>query len=157
MKHTDFDFNGQPLALSFTADALFKTYDKFGICDNILDASHAFEPTNAGWINCCWLAALMAEQGELQRRYRGEDPRPMVTLEDLRTGFMAGESVRLYRAVRAALEQGFATAVEDENAPEEINEILATREEREKKARPPFAAAILQPLLDCLGFHRAER
>lgn len=81
----------------------------------------------------------------------------MVTLEDLRTGFMAGESVCLYRAVRAALEQGFATAVEDENAPEEINEILATREEREKKARPPFAAAIWQPLLDCLGFRRAAR
>lgn len=52
MKHIDFEFNGRTLALSFTADALFQVYDRFGVCDDILEASHCLEPTSEGWVNC---------------------------------------------------------------------------------------------------------
>ena len=74
MKHIDFEFNGATYALSFTAEALFTVYDKFGYSSDILGATKALEPSVEGWKNCCWLAALMASQGELQRRHRGEDP-----------------------------------------------------------------------------------
>lgn len=30
MKHIDFEFDGKTYALSFTAEALFTVYDKFG-------------------------------------------------------------------------------------------------------------------------------
>ena len=108
MKHIDFEFNAKPCALSFTAEALFAIYDKFGVCDDILEASQAFEPTQEGFVNLCWLVALFAAQGELQRRHLGETPREMLTLEDVRTAAMASDVPRLRAAVRACLEQGFA-------------------------------------------------
>lgn len=135
MKHTDFEFNGTTYALSFTAEALFTVYDKFGYTSDILEATHVLEPTAEGWKNCCWLAALMASQGELQRRNRGEDPKRMITMEELRTGFMAADSVRLRQAVRAALEQGFQRDVPPPDEEQEVNLVLLEREEAEKKAK----------------------
>ena len=85
MKHIDFEFNGNTYALSFTAEALFTVYDKFGFTSDIFKTTKVLEPTLEGWKNCCWLAALMASQGELQRRHRGEDAKRMVTMEELRT------------------------------------------------------------------------
>lgn len=134
MKHIDFEFNGCAYALSFTADALFTVYDKFGVTSNILETTHVLEPTSEGWQNCCWLAALMASQGELQRRHRGETPQRMVTMEELRTGFMAAESVDLRQAVRDALEQGFHRDVPPDEE-EEVNLVLQSREEAEKKTK----------------------
>lgn len=135
MKHTDFEFNGTTYALSFTAEALFTVYDKFGYTSDILETTHVLEPTAEGWKNCCWLAALMASQGELQRRHRGEDPKRMITMEELRTGFMAADSVRLRQAVRAALEQGFQRDVPPPDEEQEVNLVLLEREEAEKKAK----------------------
>ena len=135
MKHIDFEFNDTTYALSFTAEALFTVYDKFGYTSDILESTHVLEPTAEGWKNCCWLAALMASQGELQRRHRGEDPKRMVTMEELRTGFMAADSVRLRQAVRAALEQGFQRDVPPPDEEQEVNLVLLEREEAEKKAK----------------------
>lgn len=135
MKHIDFEFNGTTYALSFTAEALFTVYDKFGYSSDIFDATKAMEPTAEGWKNCCWLAALMASQGELQRRHQGQDPRPMLTMEELRTGFMAAESVRLRQAVRDALVQGFQRDVPSHDEDQEVNLVLLEREEAEKKAQ----------------------
>ena len=135
MKHIDFEFNGNTYALSFTAEALFTVYDKFGYSADILGATKILEPTVEGWKNLCWMAALMASQGELQRRNRGEDPKPMVTMEQLRTGFMAADSLRLRQAVRDALEQGFQRDVPPHDEDQEVNLVLLEREEAEKKAQ----------------------
>lgn len=133
MKHIDFPFNGKTYALSFTAEALFQTYDKYGVCDDILAATHCLEPTAEGWRNCCWLAACMAAQGELQRRAQGYDKQPMLTVEELRTGFMAAENTRLRLAVRQALEQGFHRDLPDPDEDQEVNLVLREREEAQKK------------------------
>ena len=45
MKHIDFEFNGKTYALSFTAEALFTIYDKFGYTADILGTTHVLEPT----------------------------------------------------------------------------------------------------------------
>lgn len=151
MKHIDFEFNGIIYALSFTAEALFTVYDKFGYSSDILGATKALEPTVEGWKNCCWLAALMASQGELQRRHQGHDPRRMITMEELRTGFMAADSIRLRQAVRDALEQGFQRDVPDPDADQEVNLVLLEREEAEKKAGAAALYAFLSSLPAQLG------
>ena len=142
MKHIDFEFNGTTYALSFTAEALFTVYDKFGFTSDIFNTTKVLEPTLEGWKNCCWLAALMASQGELQRRHRGEDAQRMVTMEELRTGFMAAESIWLRQAVRDALEQGFHRDVPSPDAEEEVNLVLLEREEAEKKAKAAAASGL---------------
>lgn len=142
MKHIDFEFNGTTYALSFTAEALFTVYDKFGYTSDILGATKAMEPSVEGWKNLCWLAALMASQGELQRRHRGEDAQRMVTMEELRTGFMAADSLRLRQAVRDALEQGFQRDVPPPDEDQEVNLVLLEREEAEKKAKAAAASAL---------------
>lgn len=150
MKHIDFEFNGTTYALSFTAEALFTVYDKFGYTADILDATKAMEPSVEGWKNLCWLAALMASQGELQRRHRGEDAQRMVTMEELRTGFMAADSLRLRQAVRDALEQGFQRDVPSHDEDQEVNLVLLEREEAEKKAKAA-AASVLHTWLQRLS------
>lgn len=153
MKHIDFEFNDATYPLSFTAEALFTVYDKFGFTSNILEVTQAMEPTVEGWKNCCYLAALMAAQGELQRRHQGYEPRKMLTLEELRTGFMAAESNRLRQAVVQAMEQGFHRDVPGEDAEQEVNLVLLEREEAEKKARAAVAAGLstwLQQLRTCI-------
>lgn len=142
MKHIDFEFNGHTYALSFTAEALFTVYDKFGYTSDILGTTHVLEPTLEGWKNCCWLAALMASQGELQRRHRGEDAHRMITMEELRTGFMAAESADLRLAVRQALEQGFHRDVPAPDEDQEVDLVLLEREEAEKKVREAGVAAL---------------
>ena len=142
MKHIDFEFEGRTYALSFTAEALFTVYDKFGYTVDILGTTKVMEPTVEGWKNLCWLAALMASQGELQRRNRGEDPKPMVTMEQLRTGFMAADSLRLRQAVRDALEQGFQRDVPAHDEEKEVNLVLLEREEAEKKAKAAAASVL---------------
>ena len=146
MKHIDFEFNGTTYALSFTAEALFTVYDKFGYTSDILGTTKALEPCVEGWKNCCWLAALMASQGELQRRHQGHDPQKMIAMEELRTGFMAADSIRLRQAVRDALEQGFQRDVPDPDADKEVNLVLLEREEAEKKAGAAAIYAFLSSL-----------
>ena len=142
MKHIDFEFNGTTYALSFTADALFTVYDKFGYTSDILGATKIMEPTQEGWKNLCWLAALLASQGELQRRSWGYTPQAMVTMEQLRTGFMAADSNRLREAVVDALNQGFHRDVPSPDADEEVNLVLLEREEAEKKAKAAVASGL---------------
>ena len=157
MKHIDFEFEGKTYALSFTAEALFTVYEKFGYDSDILAATHVLEPTLEGWKNCCWLAALMASQGELQRRYRGEDPQPMVTMEQLRTGFMAADSLRLRQAVRDALEQGFQRDVPSPDEEQEVNLVLLEREEAEKKAKAAVASVLSSWLQRLSAFTSAQK
>ena len=153
MKHIDFEFNGKTYALSFTAEALFTVYDRFGYTHDIVKATGIEELTSEGWKNLCWLAALMAAQGELQRRSWGEDPQPMITVEQLRTGFMAADSLRLREAVVAALAQGFHRDIPDPDAEQEVNLVLLEREEAEKKKKAAEKSAFntwLQRLSSCI-------
>ena len=142
MKHIDFEFNGEFYALSFTAEALFTVYDNFGYTSDILGTTKIMEPSVEGWRNLCWLAALMASQGELQRRNWGHAPKNMVTMEQLRTGFMAADSLRLRQAVREALEQGFQRDVPSPDEEQEVNLVLLEREEAEKKTKAAVASVL---------------
>ena len=157
MKHIDFEFNGTTYALSFTAEALFTVYDKFGYTSDILGATKIMEPTTEGWKNLCWMAALLASQGELQRRYRGEDPQRMITMEELRTGFMAADCLRLRKAVRDALDQGFQRDVPSPDEKQEVNLVLLEREEAEKKAKAAAVSVFNSWLQRLFAFTSAQK
>lgn len=157
MKFTPFEFNGTTYAFSFTAKALFDVYDKFGCGSDILESTQALKPTAEGWSNCCWLAALMASEGELIRRRRGESPQKMLTMEDLRSGFMAAESNRLRDAVVTALKQGFERDVPSMSEDEEVDLVLQSREEEAKKARGAVVRGCLSLLSRLFGSTSAPK
>lgn len=146
MKHIDFDFNGQTLALSFTMEAMLLCMERYGEDADVLETVLA--PTPEGWKECCRMAALMAAQGELQRRAQGYDPAPMVTMEQLRSGLMAAEGNVLRSAVKAAFIQGMTREIETQRREQEINLVLQAREEAEKKTDlPALVQGFLQSLL----------
>ena len=157
MKHIDFELNGDVYALSFTTEALFTVYDKFGYTSDILGTTKALEPSVEGWKNCCWLAALMASQGELQRRYLGHEPRKMITVEDLRLSVMPADAIRLRQAVRDAMEQGFQRDIPDQDPVEEVNLVLMEREETEKKSAAAAIYAFITSLSRLRGLTSASK
>ncbi len=132
MTNTNLEFKGKKYDLRFTAEVLFSLYDKFGVTDDIIRSTNIFEPTNEGWANCCWLAARMAQQGELIARYMGHEPRAMLEAEELRTCATPHDAAQLRAVVRAALERGFHREIEDDGEPEEVNLILQEREATKK-------------------------
>lgn len=134
MRQIEYKFNDKTYYLAFTAEALFTVYDKFGYTSDILTTTGCLESTAEGWKNCCYLAALMASQGELQRRRMGYRPADMLDMETLRTGLRPAEVPELRLAVRQALEEGFRRELAPDE-PEEVNLVLAAREEAEKKRR----------------------
>lgn len=157
MKHIDFELNGDVYALSFTTEALFTVYDKFGYTSDVLATTKALEPSVEGWKNCCWLAALMASQGELQRRYLGHEPRKMITVEDLRLSVMPADANRLRQAVRDAMEQGFQRDIPDQDPVEEVNLVLMEREEAEKKSAAAAIYAFITSLSRLRGLTLASK
>lgn len=157
MKFTPYTFGDTTYELCFTAKALFDVYDMFGAGPDILESTKILKPTAEGWANCCWLAALMASEGELLRRRRGETPRPMLKMEDLRSGLSAAESVDLRAAVRAALAQGFERDVPSLTEDEEVDLVLQAREDEAKKDRGAAARAFVSSLLRAFASVSAPR
>ena len=78
-------------------------------------------------------------------------------MEQLRTGFMAAESVRLRQAVKDAIVQGFERDVPDQDEEEEVNLVLLEREEAEKKAKGAVARALSTWLQRLCGSISAPR
>ena len=81
----------------------------------------------------------------------------MLTLEDLRTGFMAADSVLLRQVVRDALEQGFHRDIPKPDEDEEVNLVLLEREEAEKKARAAALRESISWLRRLFGFTSAPK
>ncbi len=150
MKSVPFEYNGVTYALSFTAEALFRIYEKYGEDADVLGCTHFMENTREGWQGACWLGALLASQGELQRRYMGEDPIPMLPAEELRRGASVADMLALRRAIQEALHIGLTRTVADGGAEEEIDVVLQERSALEKKTKA-LAAAALDGLRSVLG------
>lgn len=134
MRSVPFDFNGQTYDLAFTADAMIRCMEKFDGAVDVIGASKCGENTLEGLSNACWLGALFASQGELQRRYRGEDPRPMLSAQELRLHASPVELLELRRALSEAVALGLRRSV-TEDAEEEVDAVLAERSAAEKKTR----------------------
>lgn len=134
MRHVNHTFQGREFRLCCTAEALFSLYDEKGYTAEIVDELHLTEATAEGWENCCWLYALFASQGELQRRAMGYDPRPMVAAQDLIRFALPSEVNGIRLAVVEALRLAFAADI-PVSEDEEIDLVLQEREKEIKKNR----------------------
>lgn len=132
MKRIEFEFNGRYYFLAMTAEALFTVYDQFGYTTDILATTGCLEPTVDGYKNLCWMAALLASQGELQRRRMGYSAQEMLSADDLRTNLPPTKVAELQDAVVEAMQEGFRRETEPEEE-QEINLVLRERDEAEKK------------------------
>ena len=141
MKSVPFEFNGVTYALSFTAEALFTVFERYGENYDVISSTHCGENTVEGWKAACWLGALLAAQGELQRRYMGEEAMPMLTAEQLRRTASPADM----RDLRAAILQAVALGLRRENVPDEdqeVDTVLAERDAAQKKTRDLAASAL---------------
>lgn len=134
MKHIESTISGETYALSCTANAVFTIYEKFGYCMDIIGTLHIADNTPEGFANACWLYALFAHEGEMQRRLMGEDHRKIPLAADLLAFAKPADALEIKRAVCESIKQGFARSVVPEE-DEEIDLVLAEREEVEKKRR----------------------
>lgn len=141
MKYIEHDFNGVTRRLSFTAGALFRLYDKYGYTTDIVEALKLTENTSEAWNNTCWLYALCAEQGNLQRRALYMEPQPLISYEQLRTQASPVDVLSIKQAVREALALGFSRDKEP-SEDEEVDLVLEELETAEKKT----AAGVMSSL-----------
>lgn len=151
MKRIEFEFNGRYYFLAMTAEALFTVYDQFGYTTDILATTGCLEPTVDGYKNLCWMAALLASQGELQRRRMGYSAQEMLSADDLRTNLPPTKVAELQDAVVEAMQEGFRRETEPEGE-QEINLVLRERDEAEKKKQDIRDAAdtLLQQLISAI-------
>ena len=139
MRSVKYTYRGESYTLAATAAALFTIYDKYGTGD-IFEQTGCMEPTLDGWTACCDVAALLSEQGELQRRALGRDRAPTLKAEYLCRTASPTDALNVREAIREALRLGFARDI-PENEDEEVNLVLLEREAAEKKTKRPERSA----------------
>ena len=104
--------NGQEYDLLFNGAAMFTMQDAFGT-DNINELID--EGGALGFQRACKIAVILAEQGELLRRFMGYDPRPMLTEEETRLSVTPISIIMLKTALSKALYDGYSRNTKDEN------------------------------------------
>lgn len=120
MKAIKITLAGRERHLVFTGEAMFRIQDEWGGSSALLEA---IQPNSReGFQTACRAAAILAEQGELARRYFGYDPEPMVDAEAIAQTTTPDEIETLKLAIPAALTLGYGREVAPEN--EEIDVVL---------------------------------
>jgi hypothetical protein len=132
MAYIEHEFNGVTRRLSFTAEALYRIYDKYGYSGDLMKLLKLNEMTTEAWDNLCWIYSLLAAQGELQRRAMHEDPQPMLKFEEIKRLAMPTDIISIKTAVVEAIQQGFATTAKHDD-DEEVDLVLQDMDEAEKK------------------------
>lgn len=129
MKTVEFELNGRTHHLILNGAALFDAYDKFGDKGDLLD--HMTGTSRESFDNTVWMLVKLAQQGEAVRRWEGEEPQPMLTVEEAARTLRPVDTVRARTAIRQAYRLGFAREETDEER--EIDLYLA---EFQKKTGP---------------------
>lgn len=145
MKYIEHEFDGVTRRLSFTAGALFRLYDKYGYTGQIIEDLKLGENNTEGWNNLCWLYALMAEQGNLQRKALYMEAQPLITYEQLRTQASPADMLSIKQAVYEALALGFKRDKQPD-PDEETDLVLQEIEEAEKKKLASALSGFLSSL-----------
>ena len=119
-------FKGREYSLLYNGSAMFEVEARYskprevapGADEAEADTFSIFdligERTPDGFKALCSIAAIMAEQGELMRRYMGYDAGAVLTAEELQIFLLPTEHINLYRAVCNAITKGYGREVEEE-------------------------------------------
>lgn len=102
---------GEDHWLVYTADAYFTINERYGT-----DFVEKLRPmTRDAYDIAVGCLVILAEQGELCRRYMGHDPLPMLTEEDIRRTVLPDGIAPVKDAVYEAVLRGMRIEAEDEN------------------------------------------
>ena len=132
MKTVEFELNGKVYHLYWNANSLFAFYDRFGDKDAVMD--HIAGNDSKSWENTVWMLVKLAQQGELWRRYCGEDSRPMLTSDDLQRCMCPLDVIRARSAILEAYYKGFEREKPDEE--QEVDLFLAEYQKKTEPALP---------------------
>lgn len=113
MKAVKITLAGRELYLAYTGEAMFQLQEKFGTAAELLES--VVKNTREGLSAACEAAAILAEQGELARRYLGYDKGPIIDAETIRATITPGEIAALKLAIPAAMELGYGRDVVEDN------------------------------------------
>lgn len=119
--------NGEERPLNYSVEIMFKVNEKFGGVNQALTAIEG--DTMEGLQSVRWLAAEMANDGELCRREAGCDPRKMLTIDDISMRMTPLDYAILKGAVVNAIVAGYRREVDN---GEDVD--LGLAELNEKKA-----------------------
>lgn len=113
MKAVKIHLAGRPRYLAFTVEAMFRIQELFGGSSELIDEIRADD--REGFAAACKAAAVLAEQGELVRRYLGYDPEPVLEEEAVAATLAPSEMAALKIAIPSALALGYGREVEPDN------------------------------------------
>lgn len=103
--------NGEKYPLLMNGAAMFALRDLCG--DSPVKA--IMEDTADAMQTACRVACVLAEQGELLRRWQGYDPKDMLTPEEMLLSLTPNGVIRLKEAIANAVADGYQRSHEDEN------------------------------------------
>ena len=112
MRVVDFEHNGQVWHLYLNGAVLCEIYDNYGADKSALDPIHgegreAFNAT-------CWYLTRLAAQGELLRRWQGEEKGPLPVENAFRLLLSPQDVMRAKAAITRAVAAGFGREIEEE-------------------------------------------
>ena len=131
MQGKELTIGGRKLYLYCNAAACFDIYDIFGYDKNFVELMT--EEGKTGYLNTICIASILAEQGELCRRWEGYDPSPIPSSDDLTALIGPKDFVQLRQAAAEAILLAFSPSVEDKTKPRYSDKGLAELEAQEKK------------------------
>lgn len=112
MRTIDMTLGKHTLRMLCNMDVYFDIIDKFG---NLSTLTEQMSDTGrTGYETNCWLAAIMAEAGELARRADGYEPAPILPEKALRAYLPPKDYPALQMAVMQAITCGFAREEQEE-------------------------------------------
>lgn len=126
MKLTPFELNGTTYYLLLNGAALFDIYDQFGQEVSVTDPIK--DNTREGFEAVCWYLEALATQGELYRRWEGQDKGPIPTADMLAVCLSPLDAPRAKAAIQRAICAGFA--LEETERPKEIDKGLLELEKK---------------------------
>lgn len=119
---------GRERYLAYTVEAMFQLEARFGGTQELIEAVSA--NSREGFQAACQAASVLAEQGELARRYMGYDCAPIPSAEEIAATTAPSGIAALKTAVASAVSLGFGREIEPEN--DEVDIGLAELNEQKK-------------------------
>lgn len=113
MKAVKITLAGRECYLAFTGEAMFQIEEMFGGATELLEAVKG--NTRDAFSAACEAVAVLAEQGELARRYLGYDKAPILDAETIRATTAPSGIAELKLAIPAAIELGYGREVKEES------------------------------------------
>lgn len=117
MKIVPITIAGKERYLLFNGIAMFAIDEEFGGTTELMEAIGKND--EEGYRNICKVIALLAEQGELARRYYGHDSQEILSADDIEVCTIPADIVRMRLAIPLAISAGFGREIKPEN--EEID------------------------------------